>query len=479
MIKKIKGIVANSSLQSKIRYSYLIIAFPLLVFVVFFFFMFWNTNKRYDAMINSAVAAGEFSLDFKKDFDYETYLLVVENKTIEESELNSMINEAKGVVEELKKVTDNSENLSRLESVNKYLDNLEIYKGRIEDNLIEGDKYNENIDIWENDVQIVTSLIRESILQYIYTEITELQTARDANQKMYTSLITISGIAFIVIVIVTMAVSLSISRSISSPVKELNRVTNQVAKGDLSVRANISVSDEIGELGESMNIMIDKINELLDQVTSEQIRLRKAEFELLQSQINPHFLYNTLDTIVWLAEAGDQKMVVSMVENLSDFFRISLSKGKEIISLKDEIQHVRSYLEIQSVRYRDILTYEIDINEELENLMIPKITLQPIVENALYHGIKNKRGMGKIVIRANRKDNNLLVTVSDNGIGMDEAQLSQLQDSINSPTEEKKGGFGLYNVNERIKLTFGDKAGIKVDSVYKEGTTVEISLPIE
>lgn len=478
-MKKTKGFFADASLQSKIRYSYLIIELPLFVFIIIFFLLIWNSNKKYESMINSAVAAGEFSLDFKKDFDYETYLLVVENKTIEESDIHNMLDEAKRVVEDLYEITDNEENAQRLESVGKYLNNLETYTGRIENNLREGDKYKENIDIWENDVQIVTALIRESILQYIYTEITELQTARDEYQKTFITLISVSAAAFILIGLAIMTVSLRISRSISSPVKELNRVTDLVAKGDLSVKADINSGGEIGELGESMNLMIDKINELLEQVTSEQVRLRKAEFELLQSQINPHFLYNTLDTIVWLAEAGDEKKVVSMVENLSGFFRISLSKGNEVISLRDEIQHVRSYLEIQQVRYRDILSYTIDIPEELNDCVIPKISVQPLVENALYHGIKNKRGMGRIDISGRKENDNLIITVKDNGIGMKPEQLEKIRNGIVFGNSEQNGVFGLYNVNERIRLKFGENSGVSIESEYGEGTKAEIVLPAE
>lgn len=476
MKKFIKNKFENVSLDKKIRYSYLIFIIPLTVFILFCFFWIWNSNKTYESMINSAVKAGEFSLDFKKDFDYETYLVVVENKTMEESELSSMLEEAKRVVNELEGITYNKENTARLESVNKYLTNLETYVSRIDDNLKEGDKYKENLDIWENDVQIVTSLIRESILQYIYQEITELQTARDDYQKTFVTMMIIAVVAFVFIGVLIVFLSLYISKSISSPVKELNRITNQVAKGDLSVRSNLSVGAEIGELSESMNLMIDKINELLEQVTNEQIRLRKAEFELLQSQINPHFLYNTLDTIVWLAEAGEKEEVVGMVENLSDFFRISLSKGNDVISIKDEIQHVRSYLEIQQVRYRDILTFDIDVQENMMDMRIPKISVQPLVENALYHGIKNKRGVGKIEIKGEKKYDRIIISVKDNGIGMTKEDLERVRNGMVFGKSEDNSVFGLYNVNERIRLKFGEKSGVSIDSEYNVGTVAEIVL---
>ena len=236
---------------------------------------------------------------------------------------------------------------------------------------------------------------------------------------------------------------------------------------------------EASILSNSMNTMIDKINELLEQVKTEQVRLRKAEFELLQAQINPHFLYNALDAIIWLAEAGDQKRVVNMVRSLSDFFRTSLNQGKDINSIQEEMLHVRSYLEIQQVRYQDILSYEIDVPQELYQYSIPKITVQPLVENALYHGIKNKRGLGHIIIRGEAKQDYFVLLVQDDGIGIDQARLLQVQSGIQNKVLTGKDFYGLYNVNERIRLNFGEEYGISIDSVYGEGTEVRIVLPYE
>ena len=226
-----------------------------------------------------------------------------------------------------------------------------------------------------------------------------------------------------------------------------------------------------------LNITNVNINELLEQVKTEQIRLRKAEFELLQSQINPHFLYNTLDAIVWLAEAGEQKKVVSMVGSLSDFFRISLNQGQDILDVKEELQHVRSYLEIQQMRYQDILQYEICVPEELNHCQIPKITLQPLVENALYHGIKNKRGKGMIRIEGELDGENCILLITDNGKGMTPERLEQGRKGIRNRTARETDIYGLYNVNERIRLNFGENYGITITSTYGEGTCVTVRLP--
>lgn len=477
MIKKFRKLYHDASLATKIRYSYLLLLVPIASFVVFCFYNFWNGNRNHEDMISSTVMASEFSLDFKKDFDYEAYLLIVENKSVEESNLDEMLREAKRIVTGLEELTDSKENLKRLNSAKKYLDNLEIYTNRIIENLQQGNQYEANMEIWENDIQIVTSLIRETIFQYISFETTEMQQTHQEYQHFFKKLILISAGAFVLVLGLTIFLSYQIPRSITKPLQKLNEVTEQVAEGNLAVRSDVHTGDEVGVLSASMNIMIDKINDLLEQVTKEQVRLRKAEFELLQSQINPHFLYNTLDAIIWLAQAGEQKKVVSMVRSLSDFFRTSLNRGKDIISLKEEVLHVRSYLEIQQVRYQDILNYEIDVPEELGRYLIPKITIQPLVENALYHGIKNKRGSGKIQIRGRRQEETLVIEIADDGIGISKERLWQVNDGIQKKVLTGKDIYGLYNVNERIRLNFGEKYGINIQSTYGEGTVVRVLLP--
>lgn len=477
MKKLLYKIFNQSTLASKIRYSYLMLLVPIVLFLIYCFYNLWDGNRNYEYMINSTVMASEFSLDFKKDFDYETYLLVVENKSIEESSLNDMLKEANRIVDGLQELTDSEENSERLVSAKKYLSNLDIYKNRIIENLVEGNKYEENIEIWENDIQIVTSLLRETIFQYIYYEISEIQQSHTEYQNFFTVMISWASIAFVSILALTIYLSYKIPLSITRPLRRLNEVTEQVAKGNLAVRSDVNTGDEVSRLGDSMNIMIDKINELLEQVKIEQVRLRKAEFELLQSQINPHFLYNTLDAIVWLAEAGEQKKVVSMVGSLSEFFRMSLNQGKDIVSIKDEIGHVRSYLEIQQVRYQDILNYEIHIPEELEKYLIPKITIQPLVENALYHGIKNKRGVGRIIISGARMEQCFMLQIEDNGIGISEERLQQVRDGILHKASTGKAIYGLYNVNERIRLNFGEEYGVSIKSTYGEGAIVRVFLP--
>lgn len=423
----------KSRLATQIRISYLILLLPNIVFMVFAFYNLWKLSARYDDMLNSVVVASEFSLDFKNDFDYETYLLIVGNVSPEESTIPQLLSDARGVVDSLKDVTDTADNKKRLQSAEKYLNNLQGYIDNVIENLDYDDRYEANMLIWENDVQIVTSLLQETINEYIYYENRQIQIAQAQNRQFYLNTIKVSVGIFAFIAVAIIVVSIVGPLWITRPIEE--------------------------------------------QVTREQKQLRKAEFELLQAQINPHFLYNTLDAIVWSAEAGNQKQVVKMVGSLSEFFRSSLNKGKELVRVREELSHARSYLEIQQIRYQDILSYEIDVPEELFEYEIPKITVQPIVENALYHGIKNRRGGGKITITGQESESDYRLIVTDDGMGMDSERLNEITRGLSDKAPEDAKIYGLYNVNERIRLFYGEEYGISIESEYDRGTTVTIRLP--
>ncbi len=423
----------KSRLATQIRITYLVLLLPNIIFMVFAFYNLWTSNVRYNDMISSVVSASEFSLDFKEDFDYQTYLLIVGNVSPEESVLPQMLSDAQKVVDGLKDYTGTEDNQRRLLSAEKYLNNLETYISRIQENLEYENKYEANMLIWENDVQIVTALLQETINEYIYYENKQLQINQAASESMYFRTVIITVVIFAFILVSIIVVSYVGPIWITRPIEE--------------------------------------------QVKQEQKQLRKAEFELLQAQINPHFLYNTLDAIVWSAEAGNNKQVVKMVGSLSDFFRTSLNKGKEIVTIKEELQHVRSYLEIQQIRYQDILSYDIDVDEAIYDYRIPKISIQPIVENALYHGIKNRRGGGTIRITGTEEKDSILITVLDDGAGMTPERLKEVRIGLVYGSSDTNVIYGLYNVNQRIMLNFGEEYGVGIDSAPEAGTAVTIRLP--
>ena len=289
----------------------------------------------------------------------------------------------------------------------------------------------------------------------------------------------ISGVMILAVVITLIVTLLLLNRILTGvvkPLKKLEKYMVQVNPDNMDQRMEILTDDEIGHLSMKFNQMMDRIRNLKEQVIEEQEDKRKYELQALQAQINPHFLYNTLDSIIWMAETNDSN-IVAMTEALAKLFRISLNKGNEEISLERELEHVKNYLIIQSMRYADKFTYEISVDPGVERCRTIKLILQPIVENCIYHGIKKKRGTGKITIRAYRREQNLIIEVSDDGCGMPkEISRKILSDEIES--ENISGsGIGVKNVNERIQLRFGKKYGLSYSSEEGVGTTVTYVLP--
>jgi two-component system sensor histidine kinase YesM len=274
---------------------------------------------------------------------------------------------------------------------------------------------------------------------------------------------------------------LFISYRLTHPIRKLKNCMREVEEGNLDLRAEVSSHDEIADLSESFNSMVQRIKELIELTVKEQELAKKMEFKALQAQINPHFLYNSLESILWMAEAGNKEDIITMTKSLSSFFRIILSKGDEKITLRDELSHITSYLVIQKLRYRDILSYEIDVPEELMEYRIIKIVLQPLVENALYHGIKNTRLMGKVRIQGRELEDQIVLIVDDNGVGMSEEKLAELQQLFTSEYHlgTSSSSYGLRNVNQRLKLEYGDNYRLRITSVLGKGTRVIIKIPKE
>lgn len=284
----------------------------------------------------------------------------------------------------------------------------------------------------------------------------------------------------LITLLVVLAVSFRLAGSVTRPILKLQKLMGKAEDGDLTVRFNSRGSDEIGALGESFNHMIDRIHHLINMVYVEQQNKRNAELKSLQEQIKPHFLYNTLDTISWMAREYNAGDIVRLVDALTNMFRIGLSHGKDIISVKEEMTHVSNYLYIQKIRYKDKLSYEIHVDEGLYRFQIPKLILQPLVENAIYHGIKQKRGGGCIIISAvlNTEENALRFSVSDSGAGMPLERVTELNQRLcsHSPADEKQS-FGLFYIKERIQLCYGENFGVAFESAEGEGTTVTLTLP--
>ena len=268
-----------------------------------------------------------------------------------------------------------------------------------------------------------------------------------------------------------------LAQIVTRPLSDLTEKVKCVKAGNLDVPFDSKGSNEIDILNEGIHELLGRVRNLLKQVRQEQEQKRLAELETLQAQIKPHFLYNTLDSIRQLCEMRETRDAGAMVEALAKFFRISISGGKEIISLADEVEHIQSYLLILKMRYSDTFDYEININKELFKFKVLKLTLQPLIENAIYHGIKQKRGQGLLVVNGWRNGSKLILEICDSGAGMSEAQLERVQQSLIDP--EGGRGYGLKNVHRRLQLHYGPEYGLEIESELGKGTRIRVILPVE
>lgn len=276
----------------------------------------------------------------------------------------------------------------------------------------------------------------------------------------------------ILALVIALYLSFFISRHLSRPIKMLQSNMKQVEKGDFSIRSEFRSKNEIGQLSHTFNIMVGRIRDLMNQIIQNEESKRKSEMKLLEAQINPHFLYNTLDSIIWMAERKKHDEVVLMTSSLAKLFRSIINKNTETVPVRVEIEHITNYLLIQTMRYKDKLDFQIDVDPSILEVHIPKIILQPIVENAIYHGIKNKLESGLVKITGKADGDTIVFVVADDGVGMEQEKLDQI-------LKLKEGiirGIGVSNVNERIKL-FGKEFGLTFESEKWEGTKVTIVLP--
>jgi len=281
-------------------------------------------------------------------------------------------------------------------------------------------------------------------------------------------------------VVLAFVASVFFASSIARPVVKLRLLMKQVEAGNLSPRFREKGNDEIIQLGNGFNAMVAELQKLIDLVYHEQQSKREAEVKILQQQIKPHFLYNTLDTIQWMAQEREAYDIVELVGALTKLFRIGLSQGRELITVRDEIDHVRSYLTIQKARYEDKFDFKIAVDDAVLDFLVLKLSLQPLVENAIYHGIKERRGHGAIEVEGEKRDDHLVLRVTDDGIGMSEEELVHVRTVLENSATNKpaNAGFALLNVNERIRLTFGPQYGVRIYSKSGFGTTVEVMHPL-
>lgn len=449
---------------------------PMAVLIIVLLVFFWHYTNKYNQLSNNLAVSSEYNanyrnsnndMSFKDEVDMDIYYVTIGRKGRDGLPIEQ-VDKAIDTVEKLKNTSTKKESLRSLKYMTNYLTNL---KKRM-NQLLEIKDYEERQEFVANNTEILTTLFEKEMQNYIYQEATQLvQLESQLAGNVRLTLLTMCAV-ILLSVIILLRRSFRLTYSITKPVSEILQNIKKVGKGEYkNISAVPADCVEIQELDAGTRKMAGRIKGLLENVRKEQEAQHLTELQLIQAQVNSHFLYNTLDTIVWLVEGGMDQDAVDMITSLSVFFRTSLSKGKDIIPLSEEERHTLSYLEIQQSRYRDILEFEINIPAELDNIMVPKLTLQPLAENALYHGIKNKRGKGKILIEGFDLGEDMMLRVTDNGQGMTPERLHEVQEAIRTG---ERAGFGLAAVSERIALYYGPGYGLKISSTEGEGTVMEV-----
>lgn len=469
----------NISIQTKILIALLIVVTLMSVPYVFLIVPGLQYKQQYDTLIQNITTANSINSTTKRDIDAEMWEVVAGKKLFVNGQQYTILDTANANVKQMQANTTSPRGQLKLSVIERTLDTLRSYVDQVGQQLVAGRTFEDNIVLLEK-IRDVSQLIEDDVQEYALFEVGRTQ---QQYLEMQVSLArwAVGGVVIIVTaVLFSIAAAWRISRGIYAPIKRLHDFTTTIARHDLAVLVTSDNSDDITELVWSFNSMVGRIRELLAAKVQEQEQLKKAELRALQAQINPHFLYNTLDTIIWMAESKRTAQVVDLVSALSRFFRITLSKGKDWISLGEEVEHISSYLTIQKMRYHDILDFTIDVPKQLLGSHMLKLTLQPLVENALYHGIKNKRSGGTISVHGRFVDDErVLIEVKDNGIGIPTDKLDQLQTMLDSEHSNlvTETGYGLNNVNQRIKLYYGQEYGLTITSEYRIGTCVSLLLP--
>lgn len=464
------GTKKRMELEERMRKVLFSTMIPMACLMIILLFIFWQYTGQYNKLSENLAVSSEFNLRFKDDLDLEMYYIAIGSK--ESSDLEDVleqVEDAQEIMQKLRRNTYNNNGVKSLNSLDSYLENLRQRMLQ----LVEIKEYDKRMEFMDSNIRIITGLIMQEMQNYIYNESMYLvQVEKSLTHRVK---LLISGMAVLLIATlgILMRRSFRLTDGIIHPVNIMLDKVKKVGRGKFDMIPIEAEIEEIEELDEGINKMARKISALLENVRQEKEMQHLTELQLIQAQVNPHFLYNTLDTIVWLIEGGMTDDAVEMISSLSIFFRTSLSKGNDIIPLSEEERHTLSYLEIQQYRYRDILEFEINIPKELSGIPVPKLSIQPLAENALYHGIKNRRGKGKILIEGREEEDALVLTVSDNGQGMTPERLHEVQEALRIG---ERAGFGLAAVAERIALYYGPGYGMKIFSEEGKGTTVEIRL---
>ena len=474
----------NKSLRKTLLITYIFLLFITLIPSVFSVVVFQVHTKQYSQIISNVSTANRISSIAKNDVPAELWNIICGKKEIESADHNKMLDNIFSGLSLMLLTNKNEESRGKLEVANRAYTTLRRNVDMLISKMKTGSLVTQN-EATLDEIRTITSLFSDIMNDFI---VIEIEYANQTNQSLRNTSIILTAIQIIITVlaiIISINSFISVSGAVQKPIADMEKLSTKVANGDLTARIDIPKVDELDTLAENLNSMTEQIDVLIKKNMEEQKNFQKAEMKALQAQITPHFLYNTFDTIVWLAEEEHTDEVVKITKAFSDFLRISLSRGHEWITVSQELEHIKNYLTIQKIRYADILNYSIDADESLMNIKMIKLILQPLVENAIYHGIKNKRGRGELKVSVHYTDetNSIIqFTVEDNGAGFTEERLGQVRNELRTGSqnsEKLSSVYGLYNVNKKLKLYYGDHTeGLIIESESGKGSKISFRIPV-
>ena len=477
-------ILKNKSLRRTLLITYISLLFITLIPSIYSIVVSQIHTKRYSQIISNVSTANRISLIAKDDIPAELWNIICGKKEIADGSQNKLLDNISSGLLLMLLTINNEESRGKLEVANRAYITLRRNVDMLISQIKGGSLVTQN-EATLDEIRTITSLFSDIMQDFI---VTEIEAANQTNQSLRnTSIIltTIQIIITILAIIISINSFITVSAAIQKPISDMEKLSTKVSNGDLTARIDIPHVNELNTLAENLNTMAGQIDLLIQKNMEEQKNFQKAEMKALQAQITPHFLYNTFDTIVWLAEEEHTEEVVRITKAFSDFLRISLSRGHEWITISQELEHIKNYLTIQKIRYADILNYSIDADEALMDVKMIKLVLQPLIENAIYHGIKNKRGRGKLKVSAHfTNDSRTFVcfTVEDNGAGFTEERLGQVRNELRTgaqDSEKLSSVYGLYNVNKKLKLYYGENTeGLLIESEAGKGSKISFTIPV-
>lgn len=483
LYNKIKLSYSKKTIVGNIILSYLAIILVLVMQNILSLYISSNIQNRYSNVIKNMTDANSLIKEIKPPIDAEAYEVYAGRSDFSNGNEKNLYTQIENIGNHIISLKDSSvspDSYQTLEVIERTLDTLTTYVSRMDQNIQNNAPVSENEEIYE-EIRSVTTLLDDIMSDFMTSEINHIEQISLEISRTSDTLEVVNTVVIIITSVFAFYSLLSIARRIVKPITDLTGFASSIGEGNFKARVKSTSTDELGELAGAFNTMAEKIDGLITQNEQKQKELQKSEMRTLQSQITPHFLYNTLDTITWMAESGRNSDVIKITVALSNFFRITLSRGDDWVRLADEIEHVHSYLIIQRIRYRDILDFEINYDDELlSDYCCLKLILQPLVENALYHGIKYSRERGKITVSADKKGDMIYCEVIDNGAGMKPERLQEVLAMLNQDFDknaQNNKSFGLYNVHKRLQLYYNMEEGLSIESAPNEGTKVSFSIP--